>query len=336
MIQQLIKFDQDELLFREYYYLDKTTHNIKQFKEKYQHDLGNLNLVLYPETLQKHSLEQDFFNSHQDITIIKHPRFTPYFYHFHDYFEIMYVLKGHTKQIVEQNEILLEEGNLFLLAPQVKHGIQVFDDETVLLNILVKTSTFLEAFSNYVRDKSDIANFFLNNLYTKNKIDYIHFHSHQDSQIQNSILQMFEENQINDHYSNRILCSLFSLLLAYITRKYQDKIEYASSFKNNEGTQIIQYISKHYKNITLTQISQYFHYSIPYCSKWIKETTGYSYHTLLTQIKIQISKQLLLNTSFSIAQIAEEIGYQNPETFIRIFKKHEQITPHMYRKNTKS
>ena len=128
--------------------------------------------------------------------------------------------------------------------------------------------------------------FFLSHYYAKDKISYLHFHSKQDIQIQNIILQMYEENNMQDSYSNTILCHLFSLLLAYIQRKTQENTEITTNIEKNENLKIIQYINDHYKTISLEKISQHFHYSIPYCSKWIKEKTGYSYYELLTHIKV--------------------------------------------------
>ena len=332
MIQKLIQFDLDEKLFREYFYLNKTNKNIQDFKLRHRDDAYNLNIVLNPEILQTHSLEEDYFKKNQDIIILKHPRYIPFFIHDHDYFEIIYILKGKAIQVIENKEIKLQTGHLFLLAPQVKHGIKVFDDETILLNILIKKSTFLDVFSDYMKEHDITFNFFLSHFYAKDKINYLHFHSKQDIQIQNIILQMYQENNIQDTYSNTVLCHLFSLLLAYIHRKNQNNIEITTDIKNSESIEIIQYISEHYKTITLEKISQYFHYSIPYCSKWIKENTGYSYYELLTYIKLQKSKQLLLNNSLTISDIASYIGYKNSESFIRIFKKHENITPQVYRK----
>ena len=59
----------------------------------------------------------------------------PFFIHDHDYFEIIYILKGNAIQTIEDKVVELQAGHLFLLAPQIKHGIKVFNDETVLLNI---------------------------------------------------------------------------------------------------------------------------------------------------------------------------------------------------------
>ena len=44
---------------------------------------------------------------------------------------------------------------------------------------------------------------------------------------------------------------------------------------------------------------------------------------------------MLLNTNKTVAAISEELGYMNPETFIRSFKKFTQMTPVQYRRQTK-
>ena len=203
-------------------------------------------------------------------------------------------------------------------------------------NIIVRfleNEAKLDTFSDYMKKHDITFDFFLSHYYAKDKISYLHFHSKQDIQIQNIILQMYEENNMQDSYSNTILCHLFSLLLAYIQRKNQENTEITTNIEKNENLKIIQYINDHYKTISLEKISQHFHYSIPYCSKWIKEKTGYSYYELLTHIKLQKGKQLLLNTTLSISQISKQLSYKNPESFIRTFKKYEAITPQAYRKN---
>lgn len=41
---------------------------------------------------------------------------------------------------------------------------------------------------------------------------------------------------------------------------------------------------------------------------------------------------LLLNTRASVADIASMVGYENPESFIRVFQKVYQMSPTAYRK----
>ena len=101
----------------------------------------------------------------------------------------------------------------------------------------------------------------------------------------------------------------------------------------NYENQIIRYVYENYQNMTLDKLSKHFHYSLPYCSKLIKEITGFSFSKLLTQIKLQNGKNYLLNTQLSVESISEIIGYKNPETFIRVFKRYYDCSPSQYRKN---
>ena len=48
-------------------------------------------------------------------------------------------------------------------------------------------------------------------------------------------------------------------------------------------------------------------------------------------IVIRKTERLLINTQKSVADISEILGYENPETFIRAFKKELHITPAKYR-----
>ena len=57
-------------------------------------------------------------------------------------------------------------------------------------------------------------------------------------QIENIILQMYQENNIQDSYSNTVLCHLFSLLLAYIQRKNQENTEITTNIEKNENLKI--------------------------------------------------------------------------------------------------
>ena len=56
----------------------------------------------------------------------------------------------------------------------------------------------------------------------------------------------------------------------------------------------------------------------------------------ITQVRIRHVKEELKNTNHSIQKIAENNGFSNSQTFIRIFKKLEGITPGMYREYIKN
>ena len=53
----------------------------------------------------------------------------------------------------------------------------------------------------------------------------------------------------------------------------------------------------------------------------------------LTSVRIKQARSLISSGNYSVAQIAEMVGYHNVEHFTRMFKKETKITPTQYRKH---
>lgn len=103
--------------------------------------------------------------------------------------------------------------------------------------------------------------------------------------------------------------------------------------KNFRSQEILQYIKEHYReDLSLTGISALFGFSPNYFSSLFKKKTGCNFVQYLTQLRIQESKRLLLETHMTIQEISTAIGYYSASFFIRSFKKAEGMTPLDYRR----
>ena len=95
---------------------------------------------------------------------------------------------------------------------------------------------------------------------------------------------------------------------------------------------IIQYIQDNYRDVTLSTVAKRFHYSNEYTSRLIKDLMGMTYTEVVRTVRIERSQDFLANTTMTVANIAEAIGYDTTEHYIRQFKKHTGMTPSAYRK----
>ena len=77
------------------------------------------------------------------------------------------------------------------------------------------------------------------------------------------------------------------------------------------------------------------HLSPSYFSRTFNKETGESFVNYISSRRIQLAKELLLETGKSISQIAEEVGYDNISHFTAVFKRTEGITPSAYRSSKK-
>ncbi|WP_158084397.1 helix-turn-helix domain-containing protein [Marispirochaeta aestuarii] len=100
---------------------------------------------------------------------------------------------------------------------------------------------------------------------------------------------------------------------------------------------IIAYIDDHLQeDISLNSLAELVGFSTSYISKIFKENIGINYIEYLSKKRIEKSKLLLKDTIFNIKEIGFRVGFNNIQTFLRTFKRHEGITPGQYRENIRN
>jgi two-component system response regulator YesN len=94
----------------------------------------------------------------------------------------------------------------------------------------------------------------------------------------------------------------------------------------------LEYIHANYgKRITLTDVSDYIMLNPAYFSKIFKDSTGKPFIKYLTQFRLNKAKELLNNPSLKIYEIADMVGYDNVQYFIRVFKSSLGVSPTIYK-----
>ena len=100
-------------------------------------------------------------------------------------------------------------------------------------------------------------------------------------------------------------------------------------------TGITKYLQEHLQeDMSLAVLSEKFHLNAQYISQLFKNEIGVNFLAYLTNIRMEKAKKLLLSTSLSVAEIAEQSGYGDYRVFTKVFKKNEGITPSQYRRDS--
>ena len=100
-----------------------------------------------------------------------------------------------------------------------------------------------------------------------------------------------------------------------------DKIKHAQRF-----------IRRNYnKTLTLRDVAKEIYFSPKYFSRIFKEKTHENFNKYRIGLRIKTAKQLLKKSSYTTSQIAYKVGYENPESFMKMFKKFTGFTPSQYR-----
>ncbi len=124
---------------------------------------------------------------------------------------------------------------------------------------------------------------------------------------------------------------LIEYLLILLQRKLMDNDADAEPASLLSGIQ--EYIANNYeKNITLSSLSDIFFVSPFHIAHLFKEKYDISPIQYLIKTRIKIAAELLLQTSYTVVEVSNLVGYPNANYFNIIFKRFTGMSPGKYRK----
>jgi YesN/AraC family two-component response regulator len=95
---------------------------------------------------------------------------------------------------------------------------------------------------------------------------------------------------------------------------------------------IIEWIRVNYNlRIGIREIARSFFYNPDYLSTAFRRYTGCPLMRYITMVRISNAKNLLLNTSEGIKEIAYKVGFDDERAFMKRFKQLEDVSPTTYR-----
>ncbi|MCC8074651.1 MAG: AraC family transcriptional regulator [Clostridiales bacterium] len=104
--------------------------------------------------------------------------------------------------------------------------------------------------------------------------------------------------------------------------------EYAPDVYVNHALDFIRY---NYASIKVNDVAKYIGINRSYLTNIFKKKMGISPQEYLLQYRLSRGCELLLETRYSIQEIAQKIGYENPLTFSKMFKNVYGVSPRNYR-----
>jgi AraC-like DNA-binding protein len=127
-----------------------------------------------------------------------------------------------------------------------------------------------------------------------------------------------------------IVCNLVSMAL-YLSRNKDFKSSNVSEKIDMAKAAVYENIS----SITPEDLARQTYMSYSKFRKIFKEYTGFAPAQYIQEVRINMAKEILTNTSKSIKEMAFELGYENKDYFFTVFKKVTGMTPINYRKLTR-
>ena len=278
--------------------------------------------------------EISFFADSQNATVVQHVRYLPPVLHVQSFFELECVLEGKITCYIGDRKILLQQGDVLILAPNTNHSAATYEDSGIMVNLLVRSSTFEEHFLNLLPAESLLHQFFKKALYDRKDTPYLIFHTAGSDLLTRHIPALVAESEKNRRYKNSMLSAMVSVFLVELMRRHEQDVVVPSEGKyamNEDTVFILQYLQNNNATITLSDLAGFFNYSERQLQRIILDVTGATFSDNIRNLRIANVKKLLESTNLTVADIAEKVGYYDASNLRHEFKKYCGMTPKEYR-----
>ncbi len=240
--------------------------------------------------------------------------------HYHNNFELLYLLNGSMELIVEKEHIHMEPEDIVMVNTNVKHGYESTED-LFIARFLISADKLRELL------KKDSILFLCNSSIDKNEaFDALR-------EVMGKILNQFLRNQNGRIYLNSLYYQILYILTSNFLLTTKD-IRYEEKISNDERIQeVFAYIRMNYRhNITLQDVGKKLFLSTTYLSKYIKNKCGMNFGELINSVRMEHAIEDLLYTDEPIMKIAMDNGFASVAAYNKVFKEAHQMTPSEFRK----
>ena len=244
-------------------------------------------------------------------------------YHSHDYPKLIFVLAGRSKLRVNDCIHEVDEGNLIVINPGVRHQVLVsdFDSPATEFHVGFTDVKFGDLEPNMIPTPTDSPI-----IITKGEAKQKLFKICASMELENSVYWQGRYFMLKTYLMQMLLLLIRDQVEPV---KITNSFSFESTNKKYIVEQIVNYFEDHYaEKISLDRIAANMYLSTFYISKIFKSETGSTPIRYLINIRLEKAKELLENGwNGSIQEVAQQVGYDDAYHFSKLFKKHFGVSP---------
>lgn len=246
-------------------------------------------------------------------------------YHRNKHVELHYVVKGTFTLKVNQTMITLEAGDVCIINPHCYHSDIIGPDlEDLELYIIGINEEAFEGMKTKIMKYPIFYNAFKKR---SNKSEYVIMRN--ATSIEEDICRLKSKiKQLNFKQD----------VTVYLDQLFSHEYTLFEELETSRNTMLFEelrnFIHRNYRTVSLEDLEFFFNFSKDHMSRIIKEESGLTFNKYVQKVRVDKAKELLKDTTLTIKEIMERVGYKNETHFYRLFKQQVGVNPNEYRQES--
>jgi len=291
-----------------------------------------INKDLYMNSSSNVIDNKKLLDSRKLIQVRPHTRFVHFPKHTHNYVEVIYMYQGHTRHIINGEEVELNEGELLFLNQSATQEIFPAGQDDIAVNFIILPEFFDRALLMIGEEENLLRDFVIGCMKGEDdKVSFLHFKVSEILPIQNlveNLIWTLMNNQQNNRSINQVTMGLLFLQLM----NHTDKVSVGKNqFEHELTIHLLRFIEENYKEGKLSDLALELHCDLYWLSRMVKKLTGKTYTELVQTKRLNQAAYLLSTTKLTVAEVGMAVGYDNLSYFHRIFYYKYGMSPKEYR-----
>jgi AraC-like DNA-binding protein len=252
---------------------------------------------------------------------VKHQRLRHVDVHWHDFYELAYVVKGCAVHRVNGVAHQVLPGSIFLLTPADFHELEsVAGTSLDCYNVVIDAFLLEDTVGHLLPSGLDATAWTL----------------HDCGDLEGYFRRIHEERQAALPGAGEMTHALLQCLLVEFTRRCASVArtpDHSASMSDNSSMRrAVRFIDRHFREqLTLAGVAAQAHLSPNYFSERFREFTGTSFQTYLQQRRLHFARSLLASTGLGVTEVCHAAGFNSLSHFGRAYRNRYGESPTAFR-----
>lgn len=232
-------------------------------------------------------------------------------------YQLLYIASGKAHFFIDGTEHIVTAGNMVIFFPDEPQHYRYYKEERTSVYWVHFTGAYVETILEH---------------YHITKDDHI-IYSGTSPDYQWLFGQIIQELQLCRQKYDEMLTLLLRNIFILINRSLEMNVKFTDTTEKEVSYAVYHFRENYNKDINIEEYAEKQNTSISWFIRCFRQITGQTPLQYIINLRIANAQMMLETTDYSISQIAEKVGYDNPLYFSRIFHRQTGVSPREYRRN---